>query len=82
MYRKTFQPTEYDQTIEVQIPPAWRGQAIEITVKQIADAPEVPIVTDEEFRKLCGQWESDKTADEMIAEIRASLHFPERDVSF
>jgi hypothetical protein len=82
MYKKTFQPTEYDQTIEVQIPPAWRGQVIEITVRQIVDAPEVPDITDEEFYALCGQWESDKTADEMIAEIRAARNFREKDLNW
>jgi hypothetical protein len=82
MYKKTFQPTEYDQTIEVPIPPAWRGQAIEITVKQLEDAPEIPDITDEEFYALSGQWESDQTDDEMLAELKAVRHFQDRDVSF
>jgi hypothetical protein len=82
MYRKTFQPTEYDQTIEVQIPPAWRGQAIEITVKQLVDAPKIPEITDEEFYALSGQWESDQTADEMVAELKAARHFRAKDLAF
>ncbi|MDR3198660.1 MAG: hypothetical protein LBU34_12405, partial [Planctomycetaceae bacterium] len=41
--------------------------------------PETPTVTDEDFYGLCGKWESDQTAEEMIAELKAARHFREKD---
>ena len=34
--------------------------------------------SDEDFMKLCGAWESDKSAEELVAEIRAARKFKER----
>ena len=35
----------------------------------------------EEFMKLCGAWESDKSTEEIVAEIRVAKKFKERDLA-
>ena len=83
MYRQIFKPTAYDHTILVTIPREWQGQSIEIIAFPVAVpcTGESP-VTDKEFYKLCGAWESDQSAEEMAADLKAARMFRERNIDF
>jgi hypothetical protein len=82
MYRQIFKPTEYDQTIPVKIPREWYGQTIEIIAFPVTAAIETPTVSEEDFYGLCGKWESDQTAEEMTAELKAARSFREKETAF
>ncbi|MDR1415965.1 MAG: hypothetical protein LBJ57_00935 [Prevotellaceae bacterium] len=69
MYRQIFKPTEHDHTTLVRIPREWYGQTVEIIAFPITTPPTMPSVTDEDFYKLCGAWESSQSAEEMAAEL-------------
>ena len=82
MYRQIFTPTEHNSIIPVTIPREWYGQTVEI----IAFPVSAPVESrkknnDEDFMKLCGAWESDKSAEELVAEIRAARKFRERELA-
>ncbi|MDR0692846.1 MAG: hypothetical protein LBF69_07415, partial [Prevotellaceae bacterium] len=79
MYRQIFKPTTYNHTIPITIPREWQGQSIEIIAFPVAAPyPEDAPVTDKEFYKLCGAWESDQSAEEMAADLKAARKFRER----
>ena len=65
MYRQIFTPAEHNGIIPVTIPREWYGQMVEIIafpVSTIVKSHEE--VSDEDFMKLCGAWESDKSAED------------------
>jgi hypothetical protein len=39
-------------------------------------------VTDEEFYKLSGAWESEQSAEEMVAELKAARKFRDKNIGF
>jgi hypothetical protein len=78
MYRKIFIPTKHNNIIPLTIPPEWYGKKIELIAFPVPPE-ETKKVKEEEFMKLCGAWESDKSAEEMVAEIRAARKFKEKD---
>jgi len=78
MYRKIFIPTEHDSIVPFTIPREWYGKKIKFTI--CPDSTK-EIKGEEEFMKLCGAWESDKSAEEMVAEIRDARKFRERDLA-
>jgi hypothetical protein len=82
MYRQIFKPTEYEHTVSITIPREWYGQPVEIIAFPLIASPEVAPVTDDEFHKLCGAWESDQTAEEMAAELKTARKFREKDLNF
>ena len=94
MYRQIFKPTEYDRAIPVVIPREWQGQSIEIIAFPVSSLSETPpaaaaadddaaaAAADDDFYKLCGAWESDQSAEEMAAELKASRNFREKNAAF
>ena len=88
MYRQIFKPTEYDRAIPVVIPREWQGQSIEIIAFPVSSLSETPpaaaaaAADDDDFYKLCGAWESDQSAEEMAAELKASRNFREKNAAF
>ena len=81
MYRKIFIPTEHNSIIPLTIPPEWYGRKVELIAFPVPpeEIKRTKESEEEEFMKLCGAWESDKSAEEMVAEIRAARKFKERD---
>ena len=82
MYRQIFTPNENNSRISFVVPPEWYGQAVEIIVSPLNMSTETRQLTDDEFCGLAGEWDSELTADEMIAEMKASRRFKERRISF
>ncbi|MDR0733378.1 MAG: hypothetical protein LBF08_04875 [Dysgonamonadaceae bacterium] len=82
MYRQIFKPTEHDHTIPVTIPREWYGQTVEVIAFPIVASPETPPTSDDDFYRLCGAWESEKSAEEMAAEIKSARKFKEKDTAF
>ncbi|MDR3134159.1 MAG: hypothetical protein LBU42_09120 [Prevotellaceae bacterium] len=82
MYRQIFKPTKYNRTIPIIIPREWQGQSVEVIAFPVASPEEEAPVTDKEFYQLCGAWESDQSADEMAADLKAARKFRERDIHF
>jgi hypothetical protein len=82
MYRQIFKSTEYDHTISVTIPREWYGQSIEIIAFPVIASPETKPVTDEEFYKLSGAWESEQSAEEMVADLKAARKFRNKNIDF
>jgi len=73
MYRQIIIPTESNNVFPVTIPSEWYGKKVEITASPVEN------VSDEngenkkvDYMKYFGAWESDKSAEEIIAEIRSS----------
>jgi hypothetical protein len=81
MYRQIFKPTEYDHTIPVTIPREWYGQSIEIIAFPVTASSETPSTDDDDFYKLCGMWESDQSAEEMVTELKAARNFREKNTT-
>jgi len=79
MYRKIFIPTEHNNAVPFIIPPEWYGKKVEFIAFPVP-SEEIKKARDEEFMKLCGAWESDKSAEEMADEIRAARKFKKRDL--
>ena len=71
MLRQVFIPTEDNSRIPlVSIPREWYGQEIEILVFPIKYEVRTSIETKEDrLLKLCGAWKSEKSAEEIVANI-------------
>ncbi|GHT59178.1 hypothetical protein AGMMS50239_05210 [Bacteroidia bacterium] len=69
MYRQIFTPTEHNHVVPVTIPKEWYGREVEIIVSPITITETKKETREERFMKLFGAWESDKSAEEIIAEI-------------
>jgi len=71
MFRQVFIPTEDNNRIPlVNIPNEWYGKEIEILVFPVKYEEKKNIETKEErLLKLCGAWKSEKSAEEIIANI-------------
>jgi len=71
MFRQIFIPTENNNRIpSVSIPNEWYGQEIEILVFPVKREEKNDIETKEaRLLKLCGAWKSEKSAEEIIANI-------------
>jgi len=71
MFRQVFIPTENNNRIPlVSIPHEWYGQEIEILVFPVKHEEKKNVETKEErLLKLCGAWKSEKSAEEIIANI-------------
>jgi hypothetical protein len=73
MYRQILIPTEQNNVIPVTIPREWYGRQVEIIVFPISkEERETEKKDEDEFMKLCGSWKSDRSAEEIIADIRSS----------
>ena len=71
MFRQVFTPSEENNTIPlVTIPREWYGQEVEIIVFPIKHKEKNNIESRENrLLKLCGTWKSEKSAEEIIADI-------------
>jgi hypothetical protein len=75
MYRQIFTPTENNSSIPpVTIPREWYGKEVEIIVFPITTKSESKTeeTKKEKLIKLYGAWKSDKSAEEIIEDIRSS----------
>lgn len=83
MYRQILTPTESNHIIPVTIPREWYGKEVEIIAFPIeTNKKSKKLINEDDFMKICGAWESDKSAEEMAADLRASRLFREKDLSF
>jgi len=82
MYRQIFIPNEKDNYIPFTIPNEWYGQLVEVIVFPIYTQNVLKEKTDDDFFNLCGAWESNQSAEDMISEIKSARSFRERNVSF
>ncbi|MDR2802542.1 MAG: hypothetical protein LBB31_04915 [Prevotellaceae bacterium] len=81
MYRQVFIPNE--QNSHVLIPREWYGQLVEIIAFPVTTSHSQQRQTnDDDFYKLAGAWESDQSATEMAAELKAARKFGKRNLSF
>jgi len=71
MYRHVFTPTEKNNVIPpVTIPREWYGQEVEIIIFPINHEEKNNIESKEnKLLKLCGAWKSEKSAEEIIADL-------------
>ena len=71
MLRQVFIPTENNSRIPfVSIPSEWYGREIEMLVFPIKYEEKTSIESKEDrLLQLCGAWKSEKTAEEIIANI-------------
>jgi hypothetical protein len=71
MFRQVFIPTEDNNTIPFfNIPREWYGQEIEFLLFPVKYEQKKSVETKEErLLKLCGAWKSEKSAEEIIADI-------------
>jgi hypothetical protein len=60
MYRQIFTPTENNPVISLTIPREWYGKTVEVIAFPIS-APTEPeqAISDDDFYKLAGAWESE-----------------------
>ena len=74
MFRQVFIPTEDNNSLPtMNIPREWYGQEIEIIVFPIKYEEETNIENKEDkLIRLCGAWKSEKSAEEIIANIYSS----------
>jgi hypothetical protein len=84
MYRQVFTPTEHNNIIPVTIPREWYGQEVEIIAFPLIATPieKKKKISEDDFMKLAGAWESDESAEDMVAGLRAARHFRKKDLSF
>jgi hypothetical protein len=82
MYRQIFIPTEHNAVIPFAIPKEWYGKKVEIIVFPVPAVETKNTEDEEDFMNLSGAWESDKNAEEQIAELRAAKYFKVKDLSF
>ena len=75
MYRQIFTPTEYNSIIPVTIPREWYGKEVEVIAFPVTLTVFQKETKEEKLMKLCGAWESDLSAEEIIAEIRNSRSY-------
>jgi len=71
MYRQVFIPSENNSAIPFfNIPQEWYGNEVEIIVFPVKNVEKTKIESQEEkLSKLCGAWVSEKSAEEIIADI-------------
>ena len=81
MYRQIFIPSEQNNYIPFTIPNEWYGQLVEVIVFPIYTPNVSQGKTDDDFFKLCGTWESEQSAEEMISELKSARSFKERNIS-
>jgi hypothetical protein len=79
MYKRIFRPTGNEPTIAIPIPREWQGKFVEVTATLMTPKKKT---SEEVLRKLCGAWESEQSADEMVAELKAARTFREKDLEF
>jgi|GEM_PF-2422493 len=74
MYRQVFVPTENNNRIPfVSIPREWYGQRVEILIFPVKDEEKKSVeVKENRLLKLFGAWKSEKSAEEIIANIYSS----------
>ena len=74
MFRQVFIPTEDNSGLPpMNIPREWYGQEVEIIVFPIKYEEKKNMESKEErLIKLCGAWKSEKSAEEIIADIYSS----------
>jgi hypothetical protein len=82
MYRQVFTPNEQNSTIPFTVPREWYGQLIEVIAFPISTFVHQQKSDDDDFYSLCGAWESDQSAEEMVAEIKSARKFREKDLMF
>jgi len=83
MYRQILTPTEYNSIISVTIPREWYGQMVEIIAFPVSAPIESPKkISDDDFMKLSGAWESEKSAEEMVTELREARRFRKKELTF
>jgi len=83
MYRQIFISTENNSSRpSVNIPREWYGEEVEMILFPVrTNTKSKKLISDDEFMKLCSAWESNESAEEMAADLRASRHFREKNVS-
>ncbi|MDR1864050.1 MAG: hypothetical protein LBR08_00580 [Bacteroidales bacterium] len=79
MYRKIFFPNEQNSHIPFTVPHEWYGKAVEVIAFPISSSDEKPQPSDDDFYKLCGAWDDDRSAEEMLADLKAARKFKESD---
>jgi len=68
MFRHIFIPTEENNSIPlVSIPKAWYNQEVELIVFPVK--PSTNENKEKQLMKLCGTWKSNKSAEDIIANI-------------
>ena len=74
MFRQVFVPTEDSNTIPLfTVPREWYGQEVEFIVFPIKHVKKIRMETKEDrLLKLCGAWKSEKSAEDIIANIYSS----------
>ena len=82
MYRQVFIPNERNNYIPFTIPNEWYGQLIEVIAFPLSNTDVSQDSDDEDFFNLCGTWESEQSAEEMISELKFARNFKERNLSF
>jgi len=74
MFRQVFIPTESNSVLPpVNIPREWYGQEVEVIVFPIKYEKTTTIESKEDrLLKLCGAWQSEKSAEDIIDTIYSS----------
>jgi hypothetical protein len=75
MYRQVLTPTEHNNIIPVTIPREWYGQEVEIIIHPVIHNLSAKKNQKRDIMKYFGAWKTDKSAEEIIAEIRDSRTF-------
>jgi len=83
MYEQIFIPTENNSSLpSVDIPREWYGEEVKMILFPVrTNIKSKKLISDDDFMKLCGAWESNESAEEMAADLRASRHFREKNLS-
>ena len=83
MYKQIFIPTENNSSLpHVTIPREWYNEEVEMILFPVkTNIKSKKLISDDDFMKLCGAWESNESAEEMAANLRASRHFREKILS-
>jgi hypothetical protein len=82
MYRQIFTPSEQNNNVSVTIPREWYGRPVEIIAFPVSMPSNLSQQTDDDFYKLYGAWESDQSAEDMVAELKSARKFRKKDLSF
>ncbi|MDR0738347.1 MAG: hypothetical protein LBF39_04655 [Prevotellaceae bacterium] len=83
MYRQVFIPNEQNSHVPFTIPREWYGQLVEVIVFPVSSLNNKTQQTnDDDFYKLYGAWESDQSAEDMIAELKTARKFAAREACF
>jgi hypothetical protein len=82
MYRQVFIPNEQNSHVPFTIPREWYGQLVEIIAFPVSPLGNKMQQSDDDFYKLYGAWESDQSAEEMIAELKTARKFTAKDTHF